>query len=304
MTFVFITDNQYAMQTAVTLKSLINTNRKCIGHIYFLTPERYDDRIKQLLDMCDSSGLSYTISIVDKKDLLPFEGISDWPTSTFIKLLIPRYLPLSVHNCLYLDSDILITGDIEQIIIPHNSAVAAVEDIPFSTEHKRRCGLNDNDAYINSGVMLMNLDKWREKCSDYQIFTGFIVSQKDKLRTINDQDIISCVFAGDIALLPYEFNVTNAYWGFNIPIIKANKEIWIQARRQAKIIHFTNWRKPWVPEVCHPYKSKYISTLKQTNFGTQLHMTKCNDIMWHAKSAITSIGCSFIDVFRRFDFAK
>ncbi len=149
--------------------------------------------------------------------------------AAYARLLIPDLFPLE-SRCLYLDCDMVATGPLDDLWsadlagLPLGAVVARRPDPAELAFH----GL-DEGAYVNSGVLLMDLDAWRQggltaRCLDFAETHG------DKV-VYHDQSAINAVLAGAIRLLPETFNTAQDH----------RRMLW----RIPRIIHYKSARKPW-----------------------------------------------------------
>lgn len=81
---------------------------------------------------------------------------------SFYRLMAFPYLPKEVHRCLYLDPDIIIRQSLLPLYFMDmgDYYIAAASHMYGAKKkfNKLRLGITENKRYINSGVMLMNLD--------------------------------------------------------------------------------------------------------------------------------------------------
>lgn len=117
---------------------------------------------------------------------------------------------------------------------------AAVKDLNFDTEKYKKCiGMNDNEEYINAGVILFNLKKLREDNIAEKYFKNNEI-YKDKIK-YQDQDVINITLSDKIKIIDSIYNFTRNDKTKN--------------RNDAVIIHFVGAKKPW--------KSLSFNKLKQ-----------------------------------------
>ena len=275
MNIVLISDENYAIQAAVTLQSFFDYNEGC-HEIYFVTTGIKDESRQKLIFLCKMHNSTFHYIYMDDKKLDPFEGIGYWSKYTFMKIFIPELLPSHINKVLYLDVDILIKSSLSDIYttIGGGYGLAAVEDIPNAESHKKRCGLSPKAVYINSGLMLMNLPLWRAEFKQNS-FLNYIKENKAKYK-INDQDVINSVFENRIIPLAWKYNVTSAFFGFKSPIWKIYRSQYKSIRKNPAVLHFTNSNKPWYASSYHVYKKEWYNVLKRTTFA--------NDIQRHNNS--------------------
>lgn len=135
---------------------------------------------------------------------------------------------------LYLDSDIVVLKDIKELYSHDvsNYYLAGIED-KCSSFMRNRVGLREGEVFINGGVQLMNLDRFRKDNLEKVIF--------EKLRASSfytDQDVINDVCRGRILSLPLKYNlmpVENAYLN--------RQQEYLETLKDPFVLHFTE--KPW-----------------------------------------------------------
>lgn len=282
MNVVLIADSQYAMQTAVLIQSLLEhhdsklfskgngTCGMCGGGIYLITNYLSECDKTKLNQISSRHSIDLSIIVIDERMLDPYDGIGYWSKYTFMKILIPQFLPKSIDRCLYLDVDMLVLGNLSTLYDMNlqGKAVAGVEDYPYADKHKKRCHLPLDTHYINSGVMLMDLKQWRA-ASKENCFDDFVEKKKHYM-SINDQDVINSVFKKRILPISPCYNVTNLFFGIRNPLMGNFKKEWKEGRKKPIIMHFTCERKPWLTEICHPYKKQWIEMLRKTPYANQI----------------------------------
>lgn len=87
-----------------------------------------------------------------------------WFFYSYMKLFLDNLLPRSVERVLYLDSDILVNDDLTELweMDLQGHAAAGVIDC-FSEKYYQLFRLSDDAYYCNSGMILEDLNTWREK---------------------------------------------------------------------------------------------------------------------------------------------
>lgn len=163
------------------------------------------------------------------------EGIT---RETYLRILIPQILPRSIRRVLYLDSDVVVADDVAALWATNlgGKAVAGARDLLALVGNER------NPDYINAGVLVMDLDRWRidglaEHILDYAFLQG------ERLE-FQDQDAINAVLAGDIAHLDPRWNVQTHMYRCGRPMLGDAYAPVLRARRDPGIIHYIT-HKPW-----------------------------------------------------------
>lgn len=104
------------------------------------------------------------------KDMeLPLDRNS-YPLNIFMRIFIPYFIPYNHPKVLYMDVDMIVTRDISELWETNisNHIVAAVTDstavyIKNNVKNYRELHLPGDAKYFNSGLLLINTQKWRDE---------------------------------------------------------------------------------------------------------------------------------------------
>lgn len=263
---ICVSDENYTQHTAVMLCSLFENNLNKNFYIYILTTDIKSESKVKLENLCKRYHAELICIICSTKELsnLP---VGQWNTIMYLKLLIPQILPSNADRCLFLDVDMIVNADIAPLynIDLKNAVIAAAEDMPDCIKYKQRLGLTETDAYINSGVIVCDLFKWRELEKKKPII-NFTRSISNIIT--NEQDVIALYFKNKIRFLPIKWNMTNFYFNREPKIFKKYLPQLKEARKHPGIIHFASPIKPWFKDCQHPYKKLYKNYLRKTAWKT------------------------------------
>ena len=159
--------------------------------------------------------------------------------AAYLSILIPKLIKES--RIIYLDCDTITLSDLSELynVNLHNYSIAGVDNFLSHVDKKVYPPiLNPLFTYINSGVMVMDLDKLREQNFFY------------KIKQIHD-DYNDLVMAGDQCLinkfLENDKIILDRRWNYMIKNTRiSDKEFEeIIKNEDIKIIHFTDSSKPW-----------------------------------------------------------
>lgn len=264
---VCIADEAYAQHTAVMLTSLFYQNPHKIFRIFLMTNSMTMETKEKLKHVVKCHGElhiledDYTHSEITM--LKSETSTKSWNPIMYLKLLILQKIPNYVDRFLFLDVDIIINHDIDELYNTNLNGftLAACDDYKYQQSHKDRLGLRDIEKYINSGVMVVDLNAWREKEKLYPMI-NFLKDYKEKLN--NDQDGFAVYFRGEIKLLPNKWNVTNFYFEKEPRILNKYLSEVNEVRSHPFILHFCEPIKPWFADCKHPYRYLYKKFLMQT----------------------------------------
>lgn len=261
-------DSNYVKYCIVTLVSLFKNNEKGSIHVHIIA-ENLADAEKQLmheeLDRFDNQLTFYNAG----KEIIAHCPISQESqyisVATYYRIFLPAILSQSISKVLYLDCDLIVEDSIRELWDTDltDYALAAIEDMSSGNEeYYTRLQYDKKESYFNAGVMLVNLDYWREhqvmeKCIQY------IQTYPERL-ALNDQDTLNVVLHNQWLPLHYKWNM-HYYHRKTIMSEQADKEIgrWLLT---PSIIHYISCIKPWHPHCEHPLVDRWYSYLDQTRW--------------------------------------
>lgn len=264
---VCIADETYAQHTAVMLASLFDKNQQKKFNVFLMTYSIKEETKQKLNKVVKDHG---ELHIIEDNyanwgihTLKSETSTKAWNSIMYLKLLIPQKLPIYVNRFLFLDVDLVINHDIEELYNTdlNGFTFAACDDFKYQNAHRNRLGLKDSELYINSGVMIVDLKAWREKELRYPMIE-FLKVYKEVLN--NDQDGFALYFRGKIKLLPNKWNVTTFYFEQNPRVLDKYLPEVEEMRIDPYIIHFCEPIKPWYSDCKHPYRSLYHKYLLMT----------------------------------------
>lgn len=173
------------------------------------------------------------------------------------------------RRLLYLDADTIITGSLEEMYNSKIKTLGMVYDT-LGCQHKYEIGLESQDGYYNSGVILYDLDKWEEGQ-----FTDKIVDHVTNVRAqypSPDQDLINVVVRDEICPLPVGCNFQPHLRDYSyIAFMKAFRphpfysgEDVAKANAKPIILHAFRYigEFPWHKGNLHPFNREFDKYLK------------------------------------------
>ena len=268
MHIVFCLDNYYIPYCATTIASIINNNQAERITFHLFVDEITDaNRVMMQEWFVKQDGkdiLFYDLSEDDFKDF-PV-GNAYINLTTYFRLVIQDKLP-DIDKVIYLDCDTIVNGSLKELWNTEmgDYAVAGVRDrVNDSIRLYNRLRYPIHDGYINAGVLLINLKKWRE----IHVFDRAkeIAKAMPKALKNHDQDIINILFHDNKQILPFRYNLLEYYLYVEEWLYLDRKyypEI-IDACQNPAIIHFCMPQKPWHYECINPFKDLYYKYRKMT----------------------------------------
>ncbi len=197
-----------------------------------------------------------------------------YPAATWYRLFLPEFLPAH-RRVLYLDSDLLILGDVFELWAQGacSKAIAAVVHPLFgyiSTQRIHDLGVKDVARFFNSGVMLMDLEIL---ASYMQRFCDFIHTGGVRL-DFADQDVFNAFFSDAWMPLHPKWNVQLPFFELRPERLPCDTVLACEARTMPQIVHFTGTIKPWHYRCNHPYKGAFWSHLRATPWKDMQYQQK------------------------------
>ncbi len=183
--------------------------------------------------------------------------------SAYARLLMDRVLPDDVDRVIYLDCDTIVTGDLAALWSRDLSGltVAAVPDASPYTHHAV-LGLPAGAPYFNSGVLLVDLGRWRELGIGARALE-FARRHPERLQWW-DQCALNLTLLDDWVAL-------DATWNFQTGHIASDRDGFVHfrkiadgLRRSIKVVHFSGRSKPWHYLNDHPMKQDYLTYRQRT----------------------------------------
>lgn len=240
-TIVLAGNRNYTRQLETTIKSILYHNRDV--KIYILNQDIMPDWFRKPRKIASMLGSE----IIDVK--LPEQTVfQDWKKQAHIssiayaRYFIPDYI--QEDTVLYLDCDLLINDKLdslfEQDVREHY--IAAIRDA--------------NGQGFNTGVLLINNEKWRQEKLKERLIEQSIVTMKEveegRFEHFNgDQMIFNQVLQDDWLELGRAYNLQV---GHDIVALYNNWQEHLAFNDKPVVIHFTTYRKPWTTLTANRYR--------------------------------------------------
>jgi lipopolysaccharide biosynthesis glycosyltransferase len=252
-------DRVFLPHTATMLCSLLENNRVSKIHLFQnLIEERELTKLQSFVTKYGTELAAYKMDDELCKDLR-VDGHAS--LANYYRLMAPLMLPANIQKILYLDSDIIVLRSLEELwnIDLMDQALAAVDDFWPTTElfleKMKSLELPSTVRYFNSGVMLMNLNYWRQNNVGERA-VAYLRENPTKV-TYWDQDALNVILCGRWIAVP-------SIW---------NGQDFHRTRRSGpdvSIVHFIGEAKPWHwcwPSQEHPFTKEYRRYRRKTPWG-------------------------------------
>lgn len=273
MNIVIASSDLYSKLAVTTLKSLFIQNRDVDEIvIYYIGDQLSDESRDNLTRLTDEYGREI-IFIPMPEHFGKLAGSNRNGQTVFCYCYFQELLP--VDKVLLLEGDQIITGSLTELYGTDitDYYIAAADDLQ-SHVYKKKIGMKASSPYVNCGMILYNLKKWREDNLTRKI-TDVLYSDRHMF-FYDVQDVINYTVEGGVKVLPPKFNCTTAVFLFDYkdmiryrrPSTKCTKVEYEEGKKNPVIVHFTKNQiiqpRPWVEDCYHPYKKYYMDVRNQT----------------------------------------
>lgn len=273
-------DENYVEYCGVTLSGLFTYTTDEIFTIHIIcsskVPESSKDRLSNYCANHNATVYFYDVQ-ASLIETFPRKEKDHPSVAAYLRLFMSELLPDTIDKVLYIDCDILINKSIKELwdIPIEDVSIAAVEERPpFDIQSPLRLNYPEKYSYFNSGVMLVNLKKWREK-NFVKLCKEYIAVHSESIR-YHDQDILNALLYNDKKFISIQWNLMD-FFLYLKPDIQPHRIANLQdALISPAIIHFTGSHKPWMHNCDNPYRNLYIRFARQQgwhviDWKTSLH---------------------------------
>ncbi len=274
----YICNDVYMPMTGVSIYSLLEHNKNAESiDVYLAGDEISQENMKKISGLIDKYGRGF--HYIDSAKIcrqLESKGIKKHKGKTYspyLKNLITAEVDKDAERLLYIDSDTVINGSLEELFEmelekPLYMVIDAMWDF-----YKRKLGMEDKAPYYNGGIILYNMPVWKkEHC--YRQYWDFL-KNSPRQYVLGDQDITNILFSrkeesrNKIGLLDLKYNYYSNYYLLNrkllYPAVGISAEEFYSAQdmekadKEAVVYHCAkyNGERPWEEGNEHPFRSIY-----------------------------------------------
>lgn len=241
-TIVLGIQQNYKIAAAVLIKSLIKNNQNSIFDIFILT----DADLSEYFNKLHLPNCTINIKVIDISEIKNID-CGRFGLGTLYRLLMDQYIPTNLDKVLYLDSDIIVNGSIDDLFgieFNEHELVAAVE-CSISKEHIKKIKVKSNKIF-NAGVILFSFNR----ACNAEVFSQARDYVIENNTSFNDQDALNTVLDGRVKYISPKWNYE---------LFRAKRDLIYNKVDASKInmIHYTGKDKPWDYYDINPYSYLY-----------------------------------------------
>ncbi|EPN3920296.1 glycosyltransferase family 8 protein, partial [Campylobacter coli] len=264
---IFFTINDaYSGYLATCIVSILdNLDQEYIPYFYVIDGG-ISEKNKKKLKLLNTDREFYIEFIAINQDLftnLPNSSQAHISNETNYRFLVSTIKP-NLDKCIFLDVDLVVVGGISElweIDIDEHYMAAVSDQAPLHPDSwTLKLPLPYDYLYVNTGVTLFNLKKWREDNIQDLLFQNS--AKYARVLQFPDQDTLNITLYKKIKYLSHIYNA--------MPVqTYHNEEQKQEAFSNPQIIHWAGAHKPWkYPDV--PYAEMFWYYARQTPFYEEI----------------------------------
>ncbi len=269
-------DDFFAMPLAVTVRSVLdhlNPQRQLI--LYILDGGIRPLNRQRIIQSLDSQRINihWIKPSSQRLEAIALSCQNTYPISAYHRLLLPEIIPQAYDRVIYLDTDIIVLADLEELwtmdfgdyyLLAATDAANRHMYWPKHLKHLdlKAMGVTEKDKYLQSGVLVIDLKKWRaEGIADRVI--QFIADHSEL--PYPDQDALNFVLAGKWYELDPRWNqIPVAHHFKHWQDSPYTEQQLFDVVHHPFMVHYGSKPKPWDRRCTHPQKSLWYESLNKT----------------------------------------
>ena len=275
LNILYQSDSNMQYYMGVSIVSLFEHNKDAFINVYII-----DIEIEScFLDVLESyiKERNGSVRIIDGNELAARPEVKEFPcyrgmrknSRSYLKLFWSLAIHDDIDRLIYIDCDTAVVGKLSKLnsFDLDGKTIGMVYD-SLITDEIVNVGLDKNEPYYNSGVILFDVKRWRASNACERIAEH---AKTHSYGTV-DQDLINIEFKNEIKCLPLEYNFQSIHYltkpglyvkEFNRSNYYSLREI-EEASQNKKIVHYLkfNGENSWDKGNLHPCKKLFESYLR------------------------------------------
>lgn len=304
MNIVYVANEAFAPYLGASLASLYERNKRVKNiRVFLISTGMSEGSLDQLEKMAQGYGRSLEVLYFNRlRERVGFSvDTGRFDISIMGRLFVGELLPREIKRVLYLDCDTVVLHSLDRLYQKDlkGKVLGAVPEPTIPVRVRYEIRLDPEAVYYNSGVLLIDLEKWRRDGIGERILAYYKSISPAAL--FGDQDAMNGALRWDIQPLAPKYNFFSNYKYFSYGALKksglypCSKQAFLQAKRHPVIVHFAGDERPWNRGSWNPYRRAYFFFKAKTPFareplvkGKELYMG-----VYHLLNLLTAV-CPWI----------
>lgn len=259
-------DSKYYIPMYVMLYSLFKHHTGLHFHVYILQKDMDNSQRVPFEELAKKYGHAVSWLQIPGSTVDAYYTSAHISTAAYYRIFLPGLLPADVQAVLYIDADVLIRNNVQELLDTDMKQVplmAVKEPIPYKIE---RLGIPAEYDYFNSGLLWMNIAEWRKNNYEQQLLKN--IEQNGANYLMHDQDALNTLFYDKVVFLDPKWNHQTGFYHLTPEQLETRYQCNAhELLNDAPVIHFVGQYKPWLYICTHPFKSLFLQYLNETRFA-------------------------------------
>ena len=276
MNILYTLNDNFVPQVAAGICSVCENNKNIKNiNFYIISYGIKDINKKELIKIVNNYNRNMNIIELDSLEkYIDFDyDTLGWNKVILARIFMGKLLPENIKKILYLDGDTIVRGSLKELWdLKMGDKILGMSIEPtVDKKRKNKLGL-EKYPYYNSGVLLVDLEKWRKEKADEKIIEFYKKNNGNLFAA--DQDAINGALKDKIYTISPKYNFYNIFYQYPYKFLKKlmgqvpyiSKKEFDSAVKEPVIIHFLGEERPWRLGNNHKYKNDYLKSLNLTNY--------------------------------------
>lgn len=201
-------NNNYAVLMAVLIKSIVFNHHSDEDITFYILNDKISSSNQNKINSLIKNSPEITIKWINANHVFPKDvkfptDNSAFPFTAYLRLFAPFVVDKSVKKLIYFDVDMVVRKDVSELwnMDMQNYTMAAVLDVGKTAgtpwggiPNYKLLGIDADAKYFNSGMMIINCEKWMNENIPEMVFKAM----RDNIKYVNyaDQYGLNVVFTG------------------------------------------------------------------------------------------------------------
>ena len=259
-------DEAYAKHCAVMLTSLFHNNARRLLRVFILTKDLSPLTRQRLAETARNRSAAIEFIDIDDHKLKDCKVSAHASVANYYRLLIPEVLDPTLERVIYLDCDLIVRKDILRLW------QVDLTDCPLGAVEAWDCAqhpllLPEGATYFNSGVIVLDLKKWRQRDTTDKLLE-YMRQNQQRIKWW-DQDVLNAVLYDQRLLLHPTWNVNFQVRprDYSRLSFRMQESDYLATLRDPAIYHFAGRKKPWHYVYVGPFADEYFRYLNDTSWS-------------------------------------
>lgn len=224
------------MHAGVSMLSVIDKNPETFFHFYIITCENNPEEFDKLHSLVKNTPHALTIFQTKDNFFKNLPSTQVFPNAIYYRLFAP-YLLNSFAKILYIDADIIALNAFGRLLeTDMTESLCAVVKEPSDQEVLSSAINIPSGHYFNSGVLLINPQKWCENNVSQQVID--ILQQQGCQFKYFDQDALNITLLNKVTFIDGIYNM-------QMKIRHGKEDFRIMPSSDTVLLHYVGDNKPW-----------------------------------------------------------